>query len=140
MGDASSIPKTLYELLGTTPGVTRAEIKEAYEKSVVRLQQRIEEGELEALDDLRLLRDAFHILHDPERRQHYDMWIKPQARRDDRGEAEDQSVARETVSWGIVLLLIALALAGVWTYLTLLESASESPIGFASSAGPAHRN
>jgi len=133
MNDESGIPKTLYELLGATPGATRAEIKAAYETSVACMQQRVENGELEALDELRLLRDAFHILYDAERRARYDAWIKPQYLQAEtaKNKEEAEAAARETVSWGIVLLLFALALASVGTCLTLLESAIESPVEFA---------
>lgn len=131
MNDESRIPKTLYALLGTEPGATRAQIKEAYELSVLKVQERVENGDIGALDELRLLRDAFHILHDEERRLHYDAWIKPQRRDGDTEQKESESAVKETVSLGIVLLLVALALAGIWTYLTLLESAIESPVEFA---------
>ena len=131
MSDESRIPKTLYDLLGTEPDATRARIKEAYELSVMKVQERVESGEIGALDELRLLRDAFHILHDEDRRRHYDAWIKPKRQDDGTAEKAAESAAKETVTWGIVLLLFALVLAGLWTYLTLLEGAAESPAGFA---------
>lgn len=136
----TKIPKTLYELLGTSVGATRIQIKNAYEQSVKRVQQRIEDGENAALDELALLRDAYHILSDAERRRHYDAWIRPQV---DEAHADPTETGRgstEQVSRVIVLLLIALALAGILTYLTLLESATEGPVEFASVTRPEKRN
>ena len=69
--------KTLYDLLATRPDATAEELEAAYRSAVERLKPETDAGRPDALNTLRLLREAYHILSDQQQRTRYDAWMRP---------------------------------------------------------------
>jgi DnaJ-class molecular chaperone len=126
-----NVRKTLYDLLGTQPEATREEIEQAYRAAVVPLQPDIDAGRPDALNQQRLLREAYHILADDARRARYDARMKLL------GGTEKVTAARQPgidgVGWTIIVALVALAIGAVLTVFMLLEHAEDVRTEYAES-------
>lgn len=67
------IIKTHYQLLGVPPTAPPELIHQGYRKVIVRAARSSGEEALPAREELRLAREAFSVLMDPERRAVYDV-------------------------------------------------------------------
>jgi len=64
--------KDLYELLGTRRGATLVELRRAHQRLVRQLHPAINPGDLASAERFRLVKAAFEVLSNPERRAAYD--------------------------------------------------------------------
>ncbi len=124
---ADSVKKTLYDLLETRADAGRDDIEQAYRAAVKRLQPEIDAGQPDALNQLRLLSDAYYILTNDERRARYDARMQPVGGTAESGSGP-QPVGRRKIDglgWAIIVVLAVVVIGGMLTLFRLLDGAED---------------
>jgi serine protease Do len=102
--------KTLYEILGVTPDASPEEIAAVYQQAIAKFDQNVSVDPNERV----LLREAFQVLSNQQKRTFYDMSLKNKASDSaDVSTAEFEGAQTNWQKWAIGVLLLA-AVTGWW--------------------------
>jgi len=71
-GPVQAMKRTLYEMLGIPPDATSEQIQAAYVARLAALNAPSLQGNEDAVNETRMLREGYQILTDPARKHHYD--------------------------------------------------------------------
>lgn len=102
--------KTLYELLGTSPDATQAQIEQGYKRRLDRYlaRQRIGKPDHQTRQ-MRAVREAYLLLSSPQRRQAYDQQLKADRENRLQGRNPAYLIPAAAVVMAVVLALGAVA-------------------------------
>lgn len=92
--------KTYYDVLGVSSNAEKNEIKSAFREKAKEIHPDIAKDKSSAKEDFILLREAYEVLSDSQKRSEYDKWIKRNSRgsRKSKRESHTDGYARADVS------------------------------------------
>ncbi|MGH8620427.1 MAG: DnaJ domain-containing protein [Burkholderiales bacterium] len=108
--------RSLYEMLGIPPDATAEQIQAAYVARLAELNAPKYQGDEDAINETRMLREGYQILTDPARKHHYDSVLSDpgaSGRRQVLFMPNDETTRKKLGVQTVVLIAVVVVLSGL---------------------------